>query len=176
MIDSLLTIFGSPQVGRDVPIDGTRNSSRSRNDSTALELENISSISPVSHSRENSMSSPTSKDSYISSSSHSDPNVSLYLKQNIDAVNLENRQTQVIALRYVLEKVRDLETLFINCAKSNQVLQDDVTKLYRQNDTLAAENVTMQDTIFSMQDTISALRKENASLSEEMDDLKEVLL
>ena len=159
--------------------------SRNRNNSTAVELElrhessrsmtNISSISPVSESRDNSMSFSTSQDS-VSSSSHGEPNVSLYLKHNINAVNLDDPQTQGIALRYVLEKARDLETIVISSAKSNQVLQDDVTKLYRQNDALAAENVTMQDTILTMQDTISALRKENNSLFEEMDGLKEVLL
>ena len=134
--------------------------------------DSLSSISPVKESRDNSMSQSTSQNS--TSSDYGEPNVSLYLKHNIHAVQLGDPATQQIALRYLLEKVRDLETLMIESAKSNQTLQNEVTALYKQNDALAADNVTLQETITELGEKYTDLYDKNNDLYNELIYLKEV--
>ena len=136
MIDSILNMLASPQVGSEITIDTSRNSSSS---------------------------SATSKSS---SSDVDDPNLSPFLKHNIDAINLDDPGTQGIALRYLLAKMRDMESLVFKSIKSNKDLDDEVTKLYKQNDALSAENLTLQD-------SITALRNDNANLSNQVLELKE---
>ena len=123
---------------------------------------NLSYISPLKDKRENSMSS-----SYASSSSSDvgEQNLSLFLKHNINSVNLDDPGTQRIALRYLLEKVRDIETLLIGSVKENKELREEVSVLYHQNDTLAAENVTLKD-------VITKQGKDNQTLTDEILTLK----
>ena len=165
-----MTMLGSPQVGAVTTVKTAANpsanspskstqpiiSSEPTSNSTVLDIEgsdhvspnssntsgNLSYISPLKDTRENSMSS-----SYVSSSSSDvgEQNLSLFLKHNINSVNLDDPGTQRIALRYLLEKVRDIETLLISSVKENKDLRDEVSVLYSQNDTLAAENVTLKD-------------------------------
>ena len=93
-------------------------------------------------------------------------NLSLYFKQNIDAVDLNEPETQKYALQYLLTKVRDMETLLITSVKDNETLKDGVSALYAQNDALAAENISLKDMLSSHDDA-------KKILSKEMDDLKD---
>ena len=131
---------------------------------TCLEVSQIdfpislsSSFSPVKTKRDNSMSSSVSMSS---SSECIDHNLSVLLKHNIDEVNYDDPIVQKVAIHYLLEKVRDLETLFIQSGKEKKKLQDEVTALYQQNDVLSAENLTMKDLISSHDDRNRALSAE----------------
>ena len=94
-----------------------------------------------------------------------DQNLSVLLKHNIDEVNYDDPIVQKVAIHYLLEKVRDLQTLFIQSGKEKKSLQDEVSALYKQNDVLSAENVTMRELISSLDDR-------NRSLTIEMDTTK----
>ena len=109
-----------------------------------------------------------------SSSDYGEPNLSLYLKHNIHAVQLGDPSTQQTALRYLLEKVRDLETLMIESAKTNQTLQNEVTALYKQNDALAADNVILQETVTELGKKYNDIYDKNTDLYNELLNLKEV--
>ena len=135
MIDSILTMLSSSQVGSEITIDEPRNSSSSS-------TSNSTSISDLD-----------------------DTNLSPFLNRNIDAINLSDPGTQEVALRYILTKLRDMESLLVSSTKSNKDVDDDMTKLYLQNDALSAENLTMQE-------SITALRKDNVKLSKEVSDLR----
>ena len=138
MIDSILNMLASPQVGSEVSIESSRNSS-------SFSEANNSTISDMD-----------------------EPNLSPFLKRNIDAINLDDPGTQEVALRYLLGKVRDMESLLFKTIKSNKDLDDEVTKLYKQNDALSAENLTLQE-------SITALKNDNANLSSQVSDLREFL-
>ena len=163
MLNSFMSLMGTPlantpaanvTIKTSTSLSSCRRNSTSN--STALELDGSSyevsneisspSISPVKERRENAMES-----SYCSSSSShvSEENVSLNLKHNINNVDLDNPEFQKIAIRYLLEKVRDQENLLIRAVKDNNGLREDISQLYRQNDALAAENVNVQDVISS---------------------------
>ena len=105
----------------------------------------------------------TIDDSRKSSSSTSSPtssnNTSISEFDDIDLINLSNPCTQEVALRYLLTKFRELE-------KSNKVVDDDLSKLYAQNDSLSAENLTLKE-------SITALRKDNEMISKEVKDLRD---
>ena len=135
MIDSILTMLSSPQVGSEITIEESRNSSSS----------SVSSNTTISDLE--------------------DPNLSPFLKRNIDAINLSDPGTQEVALRYLLTKFRDMESLLVNSIKSNKEMDDDMKKLYQQNDVLSAENLTLQE-------SITILRKDNTKLSKEVSDLR----
>ena len=100
------------------------------------------------------------------SSEGGEQNLSLYFKHNIDAVDLNEPETQKYALQYLLTKVRDMETLLITSVKDNETLKDGVSALYAQNDALAAENISLKDMLSSHDDA-------KKILSKEMDDLKD---
>ena len=163
MLNSFMSLMGTPlantpaanvTIKTSTSLSSCRRNSTSN--STAFELDGSSyevsneisspSISPVKERRENAMES-----SYCSSSSShvSEENVSLNLKHNINNVDLDNPEFQKIAIRYLLEKVRDQENLLIRAVKDNNGLREDISQLYRQNDALAAENVNVQDVISS---------------------------
>ena len=141
--------------------------------STAVDMENtspdtdsnLSSISPLKVSRDNSMSQSSSSSF---SSDNNDHNISLFLKHNINAVNLDDQNTQKIALQYLLEKVRDIETLLIESVKDNKMMKEELSELYRQNDSLAAENLTLRE-------TISNQGNEHRVVSDDLVRLKEIL-
>ena len=155
MLDSLLTsIMGSPQVNlstanvaANVTIDSsipTPSRRHQTSNSTALDPESLesqspnisseisSSLSPVKLKRDNSMtdsssSSPSSKSIY-SDCEHS--NMSLQLVNNFAAVNLDDPNVQKTVLRYLLDKVRGIETLLITSIKENKKLHEEVSELY----------------------------------------------
>ena len=162
MFDSLLNILGSPQVM--VTVASTNTSEHTRpsisgirrsvaSNSTTIDVEDPSlraaeisediSLSPVKLERDNSMSNSDAS----SASSVSEHNLSLYMKHNIDAINLDDSETQKLALHYLLEKIRDMESLLIESVKDNKNLRDDVDRLFHQNDSLAAENLTLKELI-----------------------------
>ena len=160
MFDSLLNILGSPQVM--VTVATTSEHSRPStsdirrsvaSNSTIIDVQDPNlhaaeisediSFSPVKLERDNSMSNSEAS----SASSISECNLSLYMKHNIDAVNLDDSETQKLALHYLLEKVRDMESLLIESVKDNKNLRDDVDRLFHQNDSLAAENLTLKELI-----------------------------
>ena len=199
MLGSLMSMLGSPQVSAVVNVNTASNpspssstssnpaviSSEPTSNSTAIDLEggcdnlspntsgsNLSNISPFKEKRDNSMSSS----SYTSSSDIGEQNLSLYLKHNIHAVNLDDPGTQKTALRYLLEKVRDMESLLIGSVKENKVLRDEVTTLYQQNDVLAAENVTLKDVINTQGNDNRMLSNEIVSLKATLNDEQEKFL
>ena len=173
-------MLGSPQVNVTIATSNDSTTTSSANDfrrrvatsnSTTMDPEcldlytpdiskNISCISPVKLQRENSMSN-----SETSSSDVSDHNLSMYFKHNIDSVNLSDPNTQKLAIHYLLDKVRDMETLLIDSVKKNEHLHDEVSSLYKQNDALAGENVTLKQ-------MISAQEEAKRILAQEIDDLK----
>ena len=182
MIGSLWNMLGTPQANNIVTVNTESRSSlsnhlRNRSHPTSNSTTNfedgsqnpspndsgdLSAISPLKMTRDNSMSNSSS------CYSENDQNVSLFLKHNINSVNLDDPGTQKIALQYLLEKVRDIETLLIDSVKENRVLKEEISALYSQNDSLAAENVTLKD-------LVSTQGKEHRLLSNEMVCLKEVL-
>ena len=194
-----MTMLGSPQVGAVATVNTGANSSSTSpstssqsivtseptSNSTILDIEgsnhlspntsntsgNLSYISPLKDKRENSMSS-----SYASSSSDvGDHNMSLFLKHNINAVNLDDPGIQRIALQYLLEKVRDIETLLIDSVKENKDLREEVSVLYHQNDALAAENVTLKDVIAKQGNDNQTLTDEILTLKHNLNGEKENL-
>ena len=158
MINSMLnSIIGSPQVSQvasnitiatsndSVSKKSTSNSTacfENSNDASSPDIsKNISpSISPVKTSRENSMSKDSSESIFNQS-------ISLNLKHNTDAIDLENSLNQKIAIQYLLDKVRDNEKLLVAVAKENRTLSGELSDLYSQNDALAAENISLKDTV-----------------------------
>ena len=122
--------------------------------STILEFEhsnitdsgNIASpsVSPVKVVRENSMMSSSSSSG---SSFVSEENLSMNFKHSIDNVDLDNPIHQKMATQYLLEKMRDHESLMIKLAKENQELKDELSELYKNNEVLAAENVLVKDLV-----------------------------
>ena len=193
MFDSFLTLIGSPQINRtsdqvaaNVTIDENNSIQASHqaprrrymtSNSTAIDAESwegsysskehlSSTFSPVKTKRDNSMSSSPS----LSSSSECvDQNLSVLLKHNIDEVNYDDPIVQKVAIHYLLEKVRDLETLFIQSGKEKKTLQDEISALYKQNDVLSAENVTMKDLISSHDDRNRALSVELDAAKKEIE-------
>ena len=177
MFNSMInSIMGSPyvsRIGANVTV-GTSNENarrKSTSNSTAYYDEqsspdiskDISSIiSPVKTSRENSMS----YDSYDSTNA----NMSLYLKHNIDAIDLDNPGNQKIAIQYLLNKVQDNEKLLIAVAKENRKLGKEGTSLYDLNDSLAAENVTLKESISVLEDS-----QRKFALSMDLENLKVAL-
>ena len=109
--------------------------------------------------RENSMSD-------LSSSYVSDQNVSISLNHDVNSINLDDPFVQKTALHYLLDKVRIIEGLFIDTAKENKLLREEVSALYQQNDALSAENVTMQQEISDQKETNILLANEISSLKE----------
>ena len=173
--------MGSPQVNlstanvaANVTIDSsipTPSRRHQTSNSTALDPESLesqspnisseisSSLSPVKLKRDNSMtdsssSSPSSKSIY-SDCEHS--NMSLQLVNNFAAVNLDDPNVQKTVLRYLLDKVRGIETLLITSIKENKKLHEEVSELYQQNDALSAENVTLKEMVSSQDDRNQAL-------------------
>lgn len=179
MFNSILTILGSPQVqlpsgnvGANITIETAQND-RLVSNSTAIESETLneqspnvsrdisSSISPVKVDRNNSMSESSSS----SASAYSDLNFSLSLKQNMNSINLDHPESQKMAILYLYDKMRELENLLIKSIKENQVLHNNIESLYKQNDALSSENLTLNDLI-----TVQSEKSE--SLSVELDLLK----
>ena len=185
MLDSFLTIFGTPQqstttsnVAANVTIHNTSESSCPHASRTHLasnstvidygivESSNVitneisSSISPVKCMRENSMSSSASVYSSSSSYECSDQNISLQLKHSTESLNFDDPSVQKFTLHYLLDKVKNLETLFIDSAKEKESLQEEVKALYQQNDVLSAENITLKELITGQQKDHEKLEKE----------------
>ena len=165
-IHSILSIMGSPQVNNTVSLptstSTTTVSTSSLNhdptsNSTALDLDgsdipsaddsnnSYESLSPEKDNRDNSMSQSRSS----SSDASSDQNFTENFEQNINTLNLnlDDPVVQKIAIQYLLGKVRSNETLLLEAVKENKILRDEVAVLYRQNDVLAAENVTHTNVI-----------------------------
>ena len=142
VMNTVSNILGSPQVPR--PVQNRRSNStrfvENEENSPNLSTNFSTFISPVKTSRENSMS----MDSYESSSIHSD-RISIDLKHNIDTINLDNPVNMKVAVQYLLEKVRDNESLLIAVSKENRSMSDDISELYTLNDALVAENTTLRD-------------------------------
>ena len=179
MFNSILTILGSPQVqlpsgnvGANITIETAQND-RLVSNSTAIESETLneqspnvsrdisSSISPVKVDRNNSMSESSSS----SASAYSDLNFSLSLKQSMNSINLDHPESQKMAILYLYDKMRELENLLIKSIKENQVLHNNIESLYKQNDALSSENLTLNELI-----TVQSEKSE--SLSVELDLLK----
>ena len=147
MFNSFLTLIGLPQVNktaenvaanmtigvkdscsdshhathrRDMSSNSTVIDTKSlegRSSSNNISEHLSSTFSPVKTKRDNSMSSSTS----LSSSSESaDQNLSVLLKHKIDEVNYDDPIVQKVAIHYLLEKVCDLETLFIQSGKEKK--------------------------------------------------------
>ena len=189
MFNSFMSILGTPVAttpAANVTIATTRSHTSGRrhpsSNSTALELDgsaegshNISSpsVSPVKENRENAMST-----SSFTSSSYSvgEENLSHELKHSIQKVNLDDPAFQSVALRYLLEKVRDHEGLLIDIAKENKGLKDEIGDLYKQNDALAAENANIEDVIASnkeLQKLNEELKISNEEIKQELKILKD---
>ena len=188
MFDSILNLISSPQVKTTVEASSETHGVPNRDysskrtlasNSTQIEVDqltlpiskNLSALSPVKLERENSMSN-----SNTSSSDISEANLSLYLKHNLDAVDLGDSLTQKLALQYLLEKVRDLESLMIDSEKNNKILREEVAVLYQQNDVLAAENVTLKDMITGHDDAKRILSVKCDELATKCDELTETLV
>ena len=164
MLNSLMSIMGSPAPttpAANVTIETTSSlQSRSQHrrtlasNSTILEFEHSSvtdsgnivspSVSPVKVVRENSMMSSSSSSG---SSFVSEENLSMNFKHSIDNVDLDNPTHQKMATQYLLEKIRDHESLMIRLAKQNQELKDELSDLYKNSEALAAENLLVQDLV-----------------------------
>ena len=99
-------------------------------------------------------------------STESTESLSLSLRNNSDAIDLDVAANQKIAIHYLLGKVRDNEKLLIALAKENKWLNEELSKLHTSNEALAAENVTMRE-ILSAHDQLH----EQFALSEDMDHL-----
>ena len=184
MFDSIMSMLGTPKANNVITIDTSSNSKLSSSlraetlptsNSTILDLDegsmnplpsssNLSTMSPLKVTRDNSMSNSSSS----SYSDHNELNVSLFLKHNINSVNLDDPVTQRIALQYLLEKVRDIESLLIESVKDNKDLKEEISELYHQNDSLAAENITLKE-------EITKQGKDNRILSDDLVRLKEIL-
>ena len=180
MLGSLMTtIMGSPMVGANVTVEesnssptssqtSNRNRHISASHSSALELDGSEicspAISPVKVERENTMSSM----SHSYSSEDSEYNVSLALKLNSSDVNLDNPVIQKIALQYLLEKIRDLESLVIQSTNDNKTLQDEIAALYRQNDALSNENITISNMIAARNEEVAVLKEEFAAEKDQL--------
>ena len=137
---------------------------------TKMQSKMIDSIFTMLSSTQegNEINSDVSQNSSSSSTTTSDlddPNLSPFLKHNIDAINLSDPDTQEVALRYLLTKVRDMENLLVNSFKSSKEVDDEMRKLYLQNDVLSAENLTLQE-------SITALKDENKEFSKQVSDLR----
>ena len=204
MLNSFINFIGTPVApttpGANITIATSTNHSLDRrnsaSNSTTLDFDGVAetsshiisspSVSPVKEIRENSMSS-----SYSSASSIvSEENLSLKLKHGIDEVNLDNPSFQTFAIRYLLEKVRDHEELLIQTVKDNKGLREEISELYKLNDVLAAENVTLQESmrnnkglmneISSLKDTFSTEKKVLVSslndLKKEIESMKEAFI
>ena len=69
------------------------------------------------------------------------------LKHSSDAIDLDNSLNQKLAIQYLLDKVRDNEKLLVAVAKENRTMSGELSELYTQNDALAAENISLKDTV-----------------------------
>ena len=195
MLGSLMNILGSPQVfaadtsrtvatvASNVTVDtmNTMNttdnsiSSQSTNklpnsNSTALDFDGSDRRSSDESNNFSTSSSPgngklkrENSSSDLSSSYASDQNVSTSLKHDLD---LDDPFVQKTALRYLIDKVRVIEGLLFDSANENKLLRDEVSALYKQNDALSAENVTMQQEISDQKETNILLANEISSLKE----------
>ena len=152
----MTTLMGSPLVGANATVEANIVSEESSGNltstshSSAIALdESICSpgISPVKTQRENSMSSASYSSSYI----ESDYNTSIRLEHNND-VNLEDPAIQRIALQYLLEKVREIET-------DNKTLRDEIAILYEQNDALSNENITITNMMAARNEEVAYLKE-----------------
>ena len=109
-------------------------------------LEDSISISPVKTSRENSMSIDSGDSSSLNSSK-----ISIDLKHHIDTINLDNPLNMKVAVQYLLEKVRDNETLLIAVSKENRAMSKEITELYAMKDGLESENLALKDSVAKLQ-------------------------
>ena len=110
------------------------------------DLEESINISPVKTSRQNTMSI----DSSDSSSFHSNK-ISIDLKHHVDTINLDNPLNMKVAMQYLLEKVRDNETLLIAVSKENREMSKEINQLYIMKDALTTENQTLKKSIDMVQ-------------------------
>ena len=129
MFDSIFNLLSPPQIGSEITVETQRNSSSSTSTTTT-----------------NSSLSDTD-----------DPKLSPFLYDNVHTINLDDSDAQDIALRYVLGRVRDLESLLMKSINSNKLMDLEMTKLFKQNDALAAENLTLHE-------SMATLKNENANL------------
>ena len=164
MLNTLRNMLRTPQGSNIVTVSTAPSSSQSnlpsdfhtgrpKSNSTTVDFED-GCVNPSSNSSNSSFNSPskTTRNNSMSNSSsfnsdNNEHNVSLFLKHNINSVNLEDSETQKIALRYLLEKVRDIESLLIESVRENKVLKDEISGIYDQNDALAAENLTLKEVV-----------------------------
>ena len=161
---SLAKLSSSLRAGRHPTSNSTILDPDERSENNLSNSSNLSTVSPLKMTRDNSMSTSSSS----SFSDNNEPNASLFLKHNINSVNLDDPGTQKIALHYLLEKVRDIESLLIESVKDNKELKEEVSELYHQNDSLAAENITLKE-------MISKQGNDNRVLSDDLVCLKEIL-
>ena len=165
------SIMGSPlisNVASNVTIgqysngraNSTSNFDRSFDNSTSPNISNISSQSPNKTSRENSMATGDS------TSASSD-----YVNPSVMNASLDEEEDLKAVVRYLVGKMNHNEKILIDVAKENRQLSDDIKELYRLNDALTAENVSLMESLALLEE-----KGQQFALNSEIEQLKKDLL
>ena len=141
-----MSMINSPAVGANTTVANANSSSNSSQISTDNRHNSIPDLNSTNRSTD---LSSVNSDSYSPAKSENSEelNMSLLFKHNIEKVDLSDPPTQEDALRYLLEKVRDMETLLINTVTDNMALKKDLNTLFTKNALLVSENVKLQEII-----------------------------
>ena len=165
MLDSVNSFLGSPKPQHASNVTQRRrhtNSNSTRCLDEMQEESNVSiSFSPVKTCRQNNMSADEDETSSLDNSK-----ISIDLKHHIDTINLDNPLNMKVAMQYLLEKVRDNESLLIAVSKENRNMSNEINELYAMNETLVLENRSLKESIVSIQE--NQQKNGDVDLSEEL--------